>query len=198
MHKGRHDFDDIAWDRSDGIENVRTNQCWTKATRHLIESFAKAKHGQPASLMPPLAIGGFNLYCRICFNSEESEIIVRLPFGSSVQFSGEKILYEAATAEFVRRNTSVRTAQVFHYKQRFDIDPFLILRYIESHDDIIDPLAVPDLDPNDTPVLNLALPTKRLKSLWDKTAGYQLEPAKHTFPHIDSLVEIEGSIQVTG
>lgn len=132
----------------------------------------KHKCGKSATLVSPLVIGGLNIHYRIHLEGEESssDLIVRLPWPHSTHFPSEKVLYEAATAEYVRLNTRVPAAQVLHYGRDSDVGPFLILRRIENRGDMTDALAVPGLDPNLTPVLNSELPESKLRSLWGNIA----------------------------
>ncbi|KAG9241155.1 hypothetical protein BJ878DRAFT_558749 [Calycina marina] len=59
-----------------------------------------------------------------------------------------------------------------------------------------DALAVPGLDSNLTPVLNLELPKSKLRSLWGNIASCLLEIVKPTFPLIGSLVKVDGSFYI--
>ncbi|KAK1598359.1 uncharacterized protein LY79DRAFT_666111 [Colletotrichum navitas] len=124
--------------------------------------------------------------------------MVRVPWPSTVQFPGEKTLYEAATSEYLRLNTCVPVRQVLHYDQESNIGPILIIRHVEHGGDMTDSLAVHGRDPGLTPALNLSLPESKLRSLWGKMAWILMELAKPEFPRIGSLLEVDGSFQVTG
>ncbi|RDL41670.1 uncharacterized protein BP5553_01649 [Venustampulla echinocandica] len=199
MYKDRQNFDDVAWDKNDDAEEESQMRLWRKDTCRQVEALVTRKCGKPATLVSPLVIGGFNIHYRIHLEGEDSssDVMVRLPWPYSARFPGEKVLYEAATAEYVRLNTHIPTAQVLHYGRDSNVGPFLILRRIEHRGDMTDALAVPGLDRNLTPVLNLELPESKLRSLWGNIAWCLLEFAKPTFSHIGSLVEVDGSFRVT-
>jgi len=126
--------------------------------------------------------------------------VVRVPRPAPAVSPGEKVLYEAATAEYIRLNTRVPSAQVLHFGRDSDIGPFLIICRVENRGNITLPLAIPDRGINLTPALNLNLPEHKLRSLWGTLAWCLLEFAKPTFPRIGSLLRLEGdaSFQVAG
>ncbi|EFQ30803.1 phosphotransferase [Colletotrichum graminicola] len=124
--------------------------------------------------------------------------MVRVPWPSTVQFPGEKTLYEAATSEYLRLNTCVPVPQVLHYVRESDIGPMLIIRRVEHGCDMTDLLAIPGRDPGLPPALNLSLPESKLRSLWGKMSWILMELERPKFPRIGSLLEVNGSFQVAG
>ncbi|KAK2016428.1 phosphotransferase [Colletotrichum eremochloae] len=124
--------------------------------------------------------------------------MVRTPWPATVQFPGEKTLYEVATSEYIRLNTSVPVLEVLHYDRDSNIRPMLIVRRVEHEGDLGDPLAVQGRDPDLTPALNLSLLENKLRNLWGKMAWVLLELAKPNFPRIGSLLEVDGAFRVAG
>lgn len=199
MYK-RQNFDNVAWDKNDEAEEESQMRLRRKDTCRQVESLVKQKCGKPASLVSPLVIGGLNIHYRIHLEGEDSsyDVMVRLPWPSAACFPDETFVYEAATAEFMRLNTRILAAQVLYYGRDSNVGPFLILRRIELRGDMTDALAVPGLDPNLTPVLNLELPESKLRSLWGNIASCLLEVVRPTFPLIGSLIEVDGSFRIAG
>ncbi|KAN0098887.1 hypothetical protein V8E51_014550 [Hyaloscypha variabilis] len=200
MYKDRQNFDNVAWDKHDDAEEESQMRLRRKDICRQVEGLVRQKRGKSATLVSPLVIGGLNIHYRIHLEGEgpSSDLMVRLPWPHAAYFPGEKVVYEAATSEYLRLNTHIPTAQVLHYGRDSNVGPFLILRRIEHQGDMTDALAVPDLDPNLTPVLNLELPESKLRSLWGKIAWCFLEIVKPTFSRIGSLVEVDGSFYVGG
>lgn len=199
MYKGRQNFDDVAWDRSDAAEEESEKKMRKESTCCRVEAFVTEKCGRPAEILS-IITGGMNIHYRMRFEEEDSssDVMVRVPWPAAAQFPSEKVLYEAATAEYVRVNTHIPGAQVLHYGSDSSIGPYLMLRRIENRGNLTQPLCVPDRDPDLTPALNLELPESKLRSVWGIMAWYLLELAKLSFPRIGSLLEVDGSFQVAG
>ncbi|KAH6689067.1 phosphotransferase [Plectosphaerella plurivora] len=124
--------------------------------------------------------------------------MVRASWPSTVQFPGEKIIYEAATSEYLRRNTNIPIPQVSHYDRESDVGPILIMSRVENGGDMTDPLAIQGRDPDLTPALNTDLPERMIRNLWGKMAWVMLDLVKPTLPRIGSLLKVDGAIQVAG
>jgi hypothetical protein len=199
MYKRRQQLDDLAWDQSDTAEEESHKQMVEASFCRRIEDLVSDKCGRPVRLVSVIT-GGINIHYRLHFKGEEpsSDVMVRAPWPSTVQFPGEKTLYEAATSEYLRINTALPIPQVFHYSRGSVIGPMLIIRRVKNGGDTADPLAIQGRDPNLTPALNLDLPEGKLKNLWGKLAWVMLEVAKPSFPRIGSLLEIDGSYHVAG
>jgi hypothetical protein len=172
---------------------------WRKDTCRQVEDLAKQICGKPATLVSPLLIGGLNIHYSIHLEGEDlsSEVIVRLPWPYTACFPGEKVIYETAAAEFLRLNTYIysrcQSALLWSGSQLW---AFLILSWIEHRGDMMDALAVPDLDPSLTPFLNSKLPESKFRSLWGKIAWCLLEVVKTTFSCMGSLVEVDRSFRI--
>ncbi|KAK7711971.1 hypothetical protein SLS64_005242 [Diaporthe eres] len=199
MYKGRENFDDVAWDKSDAAEEESEKKLRKESFCCRVEAFVTEKCGRPANILS-IITGGLNIHYRIRFEEENSssDVLVRVPWPAAAQFPDEKVLYEAAAAEYLRVNTRIPVAQVLHYGSDSSIGPFLMLCRIENRGNLTGPLCVPDRDPALTPALNTKLPESKLRSLWGIMASCLLELAKPTFPRIGSLLEVGGSFQVAG
>lgn len=199
MYKGRQNFDDAAWDKSDAAEEQSERKLRKESMCRRVEAFVTEKCGKPAEILS-IITGGLNIHYRMRFEEENSlsDVMVRLPWPGAAQFPDEKVLYEAAAAEYVRVNTRIPVAQVLHFGSASTIGPFLMLRRIENKGNLTQPLCVPDRDPALTPALNTKLPESELRSLWGIMARCLLELARPTFSRIGSLLEVDGSFQVAG
>lgn len=199
MYKGRQNFDEVAWDKSDAAEEESEKKLRKESFCCRVEAFVTEKCGKPAKILS-IITGGLNIHYRIRFEDDDSssDVMVRVPWPAAAQFPDEKVLYEVAAAEYLRANTRIPVAQVLHYGSDSNIGPFLMLRRIENRGNLTKPLCVPDRDPALTPALNTELPESRLRRLWGIMASCLLELAKSTFSSIGSLREVDGSFQVAG
>ncbi|TPX18765.1 uncharacterized protein E0L32_011514 [Thyridium curvatum] len=199
MYKRRQKLDDLAWDKNDTAEEDSQKRMCEPSICRQIEALVTDKCGRPARLKN-IITGGFNIHYMLCFQGEDSmsDVTVRVPWPSTVQFPGEKSIYEAATSEYVRLKTRIPVPQVLHHDPASDIGPILILQRVENRGDMTDPLAIQGREPSLTPALNPGLPESKLRSLWGKLAWVLLELGKPTFPRIGSLVEVEDSFRIGG
>ncbi|KAK0389348.1 hypothetical protein NLU13_2923 [Sarocladium strictum] len=199
MYKRRQKLDDLAWDQNDIAEEESQKRMVKASLCRQIEALVADKCGRPAKLVGVIT-GGFNIHYRFRLYGDESwsDVMLRAPWPSTVQFPGEKILYEAATSEYLRLNTCIPIPQVLYYDQESAVGPMLIMRRVENRGDMTDFLAVQGRDPSLTPALNLALSETKLRSLWRKLAQVLLELAAPIFPRIGSLLEVDGVFQVAG
>lgn len=199
MYKRRQELDDLAWDQNDAAEEEAQKRMVRADVCRQFQALVSEKYGKPAKLVSVIT-GGFNIHYRLRFQGEDasSDVMVRAPWPSKVQFPGEKTLYEAATSEYLRLNTKLPIPQILHYDRESDVGPLLIVRRVENGGDMTDPLAIQGQDPNLTPALNTDLPECKIKTLWGKMARVMLELARPTLPRIGSLIEVDGSFQVAG
>ncbi|KAH6694096.1 hypothetical protein F5X68DRAFT_248716 [Plectosphaerella plurivora] len=176
----RQDSDGLALDRSDEI--------WEDATKQ-IEAFATRLFGKPATLVPPLVIGGFNVLYPLRINGLP-KLLARLPCPGQAVFPEEKTVTEASTAACISQRTAVPIPRLFGYGNDPDVGPYMIIQDL-------DPDEAPRKDPNDTPILRPDIPEDQLQSLYAKLAGCMLQLAQPTFPRIGALVETSlGSYEV--
>lgn len=199
MYKGRQNFDDVAWDKSDAAEEESEKRLRKESFCRRVEAFVMEKLGKPAEISS-IITGGLNIHYRMRFEQEgpSSDVMVRVPWPAAAQFPDEKVLHEAAATEYVRLNTRIPVAQVLHYGSDSSIGLFVMLRRIENRGNLTQPLCIPDQDPALTPALNLKLPESKLRSVWGIMAWCLLELAKPTFSRIGSLLEADGTFQVAG
>lgn len=199
MYNGRQNFDGVAWDKSDAVEEEFEKRLRKESMCRRVEAFVTEKCGKPAEILS-IITGGLNMHYRMRFEEEDSssDVMVRVPWLGAAQFPNEKVLYEAAVAEYVRANTSIPVAQVLQYGSDSSIGPFLMLSRIQNQGSLTQALCVPDRDPDLTPALNTELPESKLRSLWGTMARCLLELAKPTFSRIGSLLEVDGSFGVAG
>ncbi|KAH8201105.1 hypothetical protein TruAng_004732 [Truncatella angustata] len=185
----RQDSDNLAWDRSDELFEEAIKQVRLSSTCRKIESFAKRIFAEPATLVTPLIVGGFNVLYPIRIISSSTDVLVRLPCPDSAVFPEEKTLGEAATAAYISQYTQLPVPKIFYHGIDSDIGPFMIIQDIGSRRAMDQALEAPR-DPNDTPVLHSEISEDKLKSLYGKMARCVLELAQPVFPRIGALVEI--------
>ncbi|KAM0228841.1 hypothetical protein ACHAPO_010478 [Fusarium lateritium] len=200
MPKARESFDEVAWDKNDEAWDESRNKLRLKSTCRQVEALAEKAVGKTsASLVSPIFFGGFNVLYRIKFKHDSSDVIVRLPCPDLVQFPKEKTLYEAAAMAYLTQNTTIPVLTLFYHTSSSDVGPALVLQHIESVRDMSDAFAIPNEDPEETPVLNPDIEEGKLRKLYQRIAVIVLELYKPTFPRIGSLTQVEkGRYEVSG
>ncbi|KAL6912508.1 hypothetical protein FSST1_010268 [Fusarium sambucinum] len=200
MPKARESFDDVAWDKNDKDWEESQKKLRLKSTCRQVEALAEKALGKTsASLVSPIFFGGFNVLYRIKFEQDSSDVIVWLPCPDLVQFPEEKTLYEAAAMAYLADNTIIPVPILFYHTSSSDVGPALVLQHIKSVRDMSDAFAIPNQDPEETPVLNPGIEEVTLRKLHQKMAVIVLELYKPTFPRIGSLTQVEkGRYEVSG
>ncbi|TVY22293.1 hypothetical protein LHYA1_G008873 [Lachnellula hyalina] len=191
MDYAREDFDNYVWDKNDEAwEDFRSwlrQPAAPRRARILVEQRFK----KPATLVPPMIIGGYNILYRLRVEGVASDVLIRIPCPSFVKFAEEKTLREGATARFIRKHTRILVPEVFYYGQDSEVGPFIILQYIENRSTWSYALRAPNNDPNETYVLNPNVSERMLEDLCSKVASCILQLSEHTFTRIGSLVETQ-------
>lgn len=199
MYDGQEKLDDVVWDKND--EDVDKA---LKQLRHIpfcrkVEQFVHGKVGKSAKIVPPLIGGGFNTLYRVRLDGDSSsDIMVRLPCPSLVQFPEEKILQEAATANLVAAKTCLPTPRLLFYGSESSVGPFILMDHVDHHQDMSARLTRPSEDPTATHTLDLTLGHSILENLWQQVSRYLLQMTQITFPKIGSLMEVQGRCEVAG
>ncbi|KAM0438677.1 hypothetical protein ACHAPT_001433 [Fusarium lateritium] len=195
----RQESDNLAWDRSDELWEEATKQARLSSTCRKIEALAERILGKPATLVPPLIIGGFNVLYPMRVEGQSTNLLVRLPCPNQTISPAEKTLAEAATATFIHQNTQLPVPIPLHRGVDPEIGPFMIIQDLGTRRGMGQALETPRQDPNDTPVLNPDISEAKLKSIYVKMAHCVLQLAQPTFPRIGALVETSpGSFDVLG
>ncbi|OBS20355.1 hypothetical protein FPOA_06727 [Fusarium poae] len=200
MTKARENFDNVAWDKNDEAWGQSQKQLCLKSTCRQVETLAEVALGKTsASLVSPIFFGGFNVLYRIKFVQDSSDVIVRLPCPNLVQFPEEKTLYEAAAMAFLAQHTTMPVPTLFYHTSSSNVGPALVLQHIKSVRDMSDALAIPNQDPEETPVLNPEIEESTLRKLYQRISVIVLELYKPTFHRIGSLTkDNNGCYSVTG
>lgn len=110
-----------------------------------------------------------------------------------VAFPEEKIRYEVATMRFVAANTSIPVPKVYHYGTAAEnpsgLGPFIIMEYIDHHQNMSRELLDPLRPAHEPPVLNPDIKEDKLEYLYSQMANILLQLSSLKFPRIGSLVE---------
>ncbi|KAF5021904.1 hypothetical protein F66182_6052 [Fusarium sp. NRRL 66182] len=195
----RQDSDNLAWDRSDELWEKAMKQVRLSSTCRKIESFAERTFGQPATLVTPIIIGGFNVLYPIRVEGLSVNALVRLPCPDQALFPIEKTLAEAATVAYISQHTQLPVPRVIHHGNDPDIGPFMVIQDLVSRRGMGQALEAPREDINDAPVLRHDICETKLKSLYLEMARCMLQLARSEFPRIGALVEVTpGSYSVSG
>ncbi|KAI3319980.1 phosphotransferase [Xylariaceae sp. AK1471] len=199
MYDGQEELDNLVWDKNDEDSEKSLKELRLKTMCRQVERLAMQKFGRPATLVPPLIMGGFHILYRIQLEEVSPDIMVRLPCPNLVQFPDEKIVQETATAACVAKNTRIPVARQFFYGRDDSVGPFIILEHIRNCGSMSARLTVPNDDPSETHVLNPSIEEATLKDLWSKVARCYLQLSRLSFSRIGSLIEVDsGSYDVAG
>ncbi|KAK2021946.1 hypothetical protein LX32DRAFT_574415 [Colletotrichum zoysiae] len=200
MYDGQEELDNLVWDKNDEESGEAQNQMRLKSTCRKVEELAKEKFGKPATLIPPLIFGGFNVLYRMRLEgaSPDADVMIRLPCPSLVQFPDEKTIYEASTAALIGRQTQLPIPQQLFYGQDSIVGPFVIMERIQNCGSISARLTRPSDDSSAPHVLDPNVSETTLGAIWGKVARCLLQLSQMTFPRIGSLVEADGLYEVAG
>ena len=185
----RQDSDNLAWDRSDELWEGAMKQVRLSTTCHKIVSFATRMFGDPATFVPPLIIGGFNVLYPIRIEGSSIDVLVRLPCPDQAIFPEEKTLAEAATVAYISKHTDLPVPEVPFSGIDPEIGPYMIIQDLGSRRGMVQALETPREDPNETPILNPDISESQLKSLYLRMARCMLQLAQPSFPNIGALAE---------
>ncbi|KAH8668690.1 hypothetical protein BX600DRAFT_487265 [Xylariales sp. PMI_506] len=195
----RQDSDNLAWDNHDILREEVTKEVRLSTNCSKITSFAGSILGEPATLVTPLIIGGFNVLYPVRIQGFTTPVLVRLPCPSLALFPEEKTLAEAATAAYISQQTQLPVPKIFRYGIDSNIGPYIILQDLESRRVMTRALEAPRIDFDETPILKPDITDGKLTNLYTKMAKCLLQLAQPAFPCIGALNEISpGVYHITG
>lgn len=197
------DKDDVVWQELDEATDewlrlIRTEQVY-RAVGNLI---LKYKDGQ-AELMHAVIKGGYNVIYRLEYK-DGSSVVMRIPIKGVVPFPDEKVRYEVATMRYIAAHTAIPVPHVYHYATGAEnptgLGPFIIMDYIQHHQNMSRALLDPERAISERPVLDPEIGEDKLEFLYAQMANILLQLSTLEFPRIGSLVENEGhdSISIKG
>ncbi|KPM44173.1 hypothetical protein AK830_g2389 [Neonectria ditissima] len=178
------DKDDLVWQKLD----EDTDQ-WEKSVRT-----------EEPELMHAAVRGGYNLIYRLEYK-DGSSAIMRVPIKGVVRFPEEKVSYEVATIRHVAAHTTIPVPHIYHHgtaaENIANLGPFIIMDYIDHHQNMSRALLDPDRPIDDRPVLNPNIAQETLELLYGQMANILLQLSTLKFPRIGSLIEEKGESSVS-
>lgn len=110
-----------------------------------------------------------------------------------VRFPDEKVRYEVATMRHVAANTTIPVPHIYHHGTAAEnptgLGPFIIMDYIEHHDNMARALGDPKRPKDQRPLLDPMVDEEKLSLLYGQMANILLQLSTLRFPQIGSLVE---------
>lgn len=186
------DKDDLIWERlEDDVErwekSVRTSEMYRAVGDFILEH----KPGEPEEMHPAIR-GGYNAVYRLEYK-DGSSVIMRVPIPGVVNFPEEKVLYEVATIRYIASHTTIPVPHIIHHgtadENPTGLGPFIIMNYIDHHENMSRALLDPDEPIDKRPILNPNITKERLELLYGQMANILLQLSSLKFPRIGSLVE---------
>ncbi|KAI1429747.1 phosphotransferase family protein [Xylaria sp. FL1777] len=194
------DKDDLVWQKLDEAVDewdisIRTNEMYRAVAKLIL----KYKEGQ-AELMHSAVRGGYNVVYRLEYK-DGSSVVMRIPIKGIVPFPDEKVRYEVATMRYVAASTTIPVPHVYHYgtaaENPLGLGPFIIMDYIEHHQNMSRELLDPKRPANERPVLDPDIGEEKLEFLYSQVANILLQLSSLKFPRIGSLIENEDGISTS-
>jgi hypothetical protein len=104
---------------------------------------------------------------------------------------------------YVKANTTIPIPHIYHCGLAADnplgLGPFIIMDYVDHEMTLSDALKDPNLDPDDSHVLDPDISQDKLELLYSQMASIVLQLSRLTFPRIGSLLEADdGRTTVSG
>ncbi|KAH7308663.1 phosphotransferase family protein [Stachybotrys elegans] len=195
--------DDLVWeklenDMDEWDASVRTSDVYASVVAFIL----KHKPGK-GKKMHSAVRGGYNTVYQLEYEDGTS-VIMRVPVKDVVGSSEEKVLYEVATMRYVAEHTSIPVPRVYCHGTAKDnptgLGPFIIMDYIEHHQNMSRALLDPKRDIDERPVLDPNITEEKLEYLYSQMADILLQLSHLQFPRIGSLIEDprDGSVFVGG
>ncbi|KAH7029775.1 phosphotransferase [Microdochium trichocladiopsis] len=189
MYSGREDADNLVWDKNEEDEDRGLKRLRLKTFCRKVVGLVEERLGLPATLIPPLIPGSYNVHYRIRQEGTSPDLLVRLPRPAALVFPEHKTLHEAAAASLVASCTQLPIPRQLCYAQESPVGPFIIMEWVENKGTISRRLARPDEDPLAAHVLDPDVTSETLAALWLKVAHCLLEISHIALPKIGSLLE---------
>ncbi|KID85054.1 phosphotransferase family protein [Metarhizium guizhouense ARSEF 977] len=194
--------DDLAWEKGDAeAESWQRSLHNSDIYRGIARLVLKYKPGKAEELHIPIR-GGYNIFFRLEY-SDGTSAAMRIPSKGIVKFPEEKTKYEVATMRYVAASTTIPVPKIYHYGTAAEnptgLGPFIIMDYIEHDRTLSHALNDPDLEPDDSHVLDANISEQKLEFLYRQMANIVLQLSALSFPQIGSLVQDEdGAFSISG
>lgn len=187
-------FDDVAWERSEAIQDAWVHELFKEETLMAIGEFIlKHRRGVPVELCDPKA-GAFNVSFRMKFKDGGSAII-RFPKLGATMFPDEKVRNEVDIIRYIHQHTTIPVPFVLHWGTKEEnplgLGPFIIMEYIDYVMDLSDVLNTPGFAIKDRPILDPNVDNAKLELLYGQFADILLQLSTLQLPKIGSLVQID-------
>jgi len=189
--------DDLVWEKlEEDVDqwhrSIRTSELY-HAVANLILKYAP-KDAKPVELHTPIW-GAYNKVYRLEYKDGFS-VVMRVPMKGVVRFPEEKIRYEVATMRHVAKHTTIPVPHIYHHGTAAEnptgLGPFIIMDYIDHHQNMSRALADPGRDIGERPVFDPNITEEKLELLYGQLANILLQLSTLKFPRIGSLIEEEG------
>lgn len=187
-------FDDVAWERSEAIEEAWVHELFKEDTLRAIGNLIlKYQRGKPVELCDPNA-GALNMSFRMKFE-DNSSAMVRFTKPGVTMFPEEKVRNEVAMIRYIYDNTTIPVPFVLDWGTKEEtpigLGPFIVMEYISHTADISDTLNTPGFAIQDRPVLDPNIDETKLELLYGQLADMLLQFSTLQLPRIGSLAQID-------
>ena len=200
----RLSFDDVAWEKSDEIEESWLDLLLDGDIYNEIGLFlAEHYHPRQWADFKLFRTGGFNASVLMTFtDTNTGGAILRFPLPGVHMFPEEKIRDEASIMQLITEKTSntmpIPVPMIFRWGERNEspskVGPFIIMGYIDHERSMSDLLETPGHQPQQRPELNPDISTTKLKALYREIANIVFSLTKLSANRIGSLKQTGKSV----
>ncbi|KAJ5729249.1 uncharacterized protein N7483_003757 [Penicillium malachiteum] len=202
--ESRLPFDDVAWEKSDEIE-----QSWVEFLSYEdifdeIELFLAAHyHPRQCADFKLFRIGGINATFLMTFTDTNiGDAILRFPIPGIALFPEEKVRNEVSIMQFITEKTSdtmpIPVPRISRWGKRTEspakLGPFIIMGYIEHERSMSDVLETPGPHQQNRLELNPNISVTKLKSLYRELANIVFSLSTLSASRIGSLKQTGRSV----
>ena len=187
-------FDDVAWEKSEEIQDTWVLQFLDPDVLRPIGNFIIRHHKPyPPEVFDFLRKGAFNICLQMTY--EKGSAVIRFPIPGATMFPEEKMQHEVATMRYILDQTSVPVPFVLHWGSRqespLELGPFIIMEHIDHERAMYDALNTPGIPNSERGRLDPNIDEDKLEFLYGELAGILLKLSKPSFPKIGSLSQID-------
>ncbi|KAJ6013385.1 Aminoglycoside phosphotransferase [Penicillium herquei] len=202
--KPRLSFDDVAWEKSDEVEEYWLQFLRYEDIYYEVELFLSAYHyPRQWADFSLFRTGGFNASFLMTFTDiDTGGAILRFPIPGLAMFPEEKVRNEVSIMKFITEKTSctmpIPVPKISGWGERSEspekLGPFIIMGYIDHERSMSDALEPPGSQERNRPELNPDISVRQLRFLYRELANIVFSLSTLSANRIGSLKQTGRSV----